>query len=103
MTKVDPTTLRCPQCGNTITAPLAGHAEVGITHDDGTERTEVVSLNDVERSVAAPPPVADVPNDLAQALASVNFAVAELVLRAGVASIAGEYPNAELLTPPTGW
>lgn len=91
------------QLATLVGFPDDDHAEVVISAGTDTERLEVVNLNDVERSVAAPPPVADVPTETAVALAAVNMTVAGLVIQAGLASIAGEYPNAELLTPPTGW
>ncbi|HET9247716.1 MAG TPA: hypothetical protein VFO15_18070 [Xanthobacteraceae bacterium] len=91
------------QVATLVSFPDDDHAEVVIGAGTDAERLEVVSLNDVERSIDAPPPVADVPTETAVALAAVNMTVAGLVLQAGLASIAGEYPNAELLTPPTGW
>jgi hypothetical protein len=83
--------------------PDDDHLEVVIGAGTDSERTEVVDLNDVVRSVDAPPPVLEVDDATARALAGVNLTVAALVLQAGLASIAGEYPNAELLTPPAGW
>lgn len=66
-----------------------------------------VAWSDVERTVepAAPagPVLVEVPDETAVALARVNMAVAGLALRAGLASLAGEYPDAQLITPPTGW
>jgi hypothetical protein len=83
--------------------PDDDHAEVRLYGGDDAGEVVVVDLNDVERALDAPPPVADVPLETAVALARVNMAVAGLVLQAGVGAVAGEYPNAELVTPPTGW
>lgn len=83
--------------------PDDDHMEVIVGEGSDTERFEVVGFNDVERSITAPPPEVAVSDETAVALAQVNMAVAGLVIRAGLASIAGEYPDAQLLTPPTGW
>jgi hypothetical protein len=83
--------------------PDDDHAEVRLYGDGEHGDVVVVELADVERELAAPPPVADVPTELALALARVNMTVAGLVLTAGVGAVAGDYPNAELVTPPTGW
>lgn len=83
--------------------PDDDHATVEIGHNTGEVQTVTVPFGDVERSLDAPAPVADVPDETAVALARVNMAVAGLVMRAGLAAVAGEYPNAELVTPATGW
>lgn len=88
----------------TITGfPDDDHMEVVISAGTEAERLEVVAFGDVERSVSAPPPVADVPDETAEALARTNMLVAGLAIRAGLASYAGDGAGAELLTPPAGW
>jgi hypothetical protein len=91
------------QLATIVDFPDDDHVRVYVGSDPDDLTTEVVSLGDVVRSVDAPPPVADVPDETAAALAKVNMAVAGLVIRAGLSAIAGEYPNAELITPATGW
>lgn len=91
------------QVATIVGFPDDDHVEVSFAGEvDGFDGA-VVDFNDVVRSIDAPPPVADVDDETAHGLAAVNMTIAGLVLRAGVASIAGEYPNAELLTPPSGW
>lgn len=83
--------------------PDDDHVTVWIDHGEHDDERVTVDFNDVLRSVEAPPPVAEVDDQTAQGIAAVNMTIAGLALRAGLATIAGEYPNAELITPPTGW
>lgn len=91
------------QVATVVDFPDDDHMLVDLNPYESEPEYAEVSFNEVVRSVDARPPIADVPDDLARALANVNMTVAGLVMKAGLASIAGEYPNAELLTPPTGW
>ena len=83
--------------------PDDDHAEVRLYGADDDATTVTVDVGDVERSVDVAPPALDVDAPTAEALARVNMAVAGLVIQAGLSAIAGEYPNAELITPATGW
>lgn len=83
--------------------PDDDHVTVNLAGPEAEAELVTVSYGDVVRSVDAPPPVADVDDETAVALAQVNMAVAGLVIRAGLSAIAGEYPEAQLVTPATGW
>jgi hypothetical protein len=83
--------------------PDDDHVTVAVHGRDGVSEPWDVDMNDVLRSVDAPPPVADVDDDTAAALSATNMAIAGLVIRAGIATVAGEYPDAQLITPPSGW
>lgn len=83
--------------------PDDDHMTVSTNDDDKMSEWFDVDLNDVVRSVDTAPVVVDVDDDTARALAAVNVAVAGLVLRAGVATLAGDDDNVQLITPPTGW
>lgn len=91
------------QVAEVVDFPDDDHVEVLVGIGGANLRTEIVPFNVVERSVSTPPPVVDVDDDTARALAGVNLAVAGLAIRAALASIAGEYPNAQIITPPSGW
>lgn len=91
------------QSATVLGFPDDDHVEVRLTVDEPDGRPFVVDMNDVVRSVDTPTLVADVPDDVAEALARVNATVAALMLQAAIATLQGEAPDYEFGTPPTGW
>jgi len=91
------------QVAEVVDFPDDDHVEVLVGVGGANLRTEIVPYDVIERSVTSPAPVADVDDDTARALGSVNLTVASLALSAGLATIAGDGDTVELLTPPSGW
>jgi hypothetical protein len=91
------------QLATIIDFPDNDRMEVRLSADDGTPYTTVVDLNDVVRSIDAPPPTADISDEQAEELTRTYNLIGHLGIRAGLATIVGEGDEAELLTPPNGW